>query len=65
MKTTFYMWLIPFHLAVNKPLKDQMKQQFHHGYAKQVQKKTKDLSRGDDRIIDLYLGKLKPLGLQW
>ena len=30
--------LQPLDLAVNKPLKDQMKQQFHHWYAEEVQK---------------------------
>jgi len=30
--------LQPLHVAVNKPLKDQMKKQFHHWYAGEVKK---------------------------
>ena len=54
----------PLDLAVNKPLKDQMKRQFHHWYAEEDRKKIKD-SAGDNKIVDLKLSRLKPLGLQW
>jgi len=53
----------PLDLAVNKPLKDQMKWQFHLRYAEEVQKKIED-SAGD-KTVDLKLSRLKPLGLQW
>ena len=56
--------LQPLDLAVNKPVKDQMKRQFHHWYAEEVQKKIKD-SASDNKIVDLKLSRLKPLGLQW
>lgn len=56
--------LQPLDLAVNNPFKDQMKRQFHHWYAEEVQKKIKD-SVGDKKIVDLKLSRLKPLGLQW
>ena len=40
-----------------------MKQQFHLWYAEEVQKKIKDSA--DDKIVDLKLSRLKPLGLKW
>ena len=33
--------LQPLELAVNKPLKDQMNQQFHHWYAEEIQKRSR------------------------
>ena len=50
-------------LAVNKPLKDQMKRQFHHWYADEVQKKIKGSAVSENKIVDLKLSRLKPLGL--
>lgn len=56
--------LQPLDLAVNKPLKDQMKKQFHHWCAGEVKKKLKATSEtgNDNKVVDL---RLKPLGLQW
>ena len=46
-------------LAVNKPLKDQMKRQFHDWYLQEVQKRAK--TNGDNlKVID---EKLSPLNL--
>ena len=57
--------LQPLDLAVNKPLKDQMKRQFHHWYADEVQKKIKGSAVSENKIVDLKLSRLKPLGLKW
>ena len=57
--------LQPLDLAVNKPLKDQMKRQFHHWYADEVQKKMKGSAVSENKIVDLKLSRLKPLGLKW
>ena len=55
--------LQPLDLAVNKPLKDQMKKQFHLWYAGEVKQKMED-GQGK-KVVDLKLTRLKPLGLQW
>ena len=57
--------LQPLDLAVNKPLKDQMKRQFHQWYAKEVEKKVKDAKTEDGKVIDLKLSELKPIGSKW
>ena len=51
--------------VTNKPLQDQLKQQFYHRYALKVQKKTKDSAGGEQEILDLKLDRLKSFGLQW
>ena len=43
--------LQPLDLAVNKPLKDQMKRQFHHWYSKEVQKRVKNATSDDGKMI--------------
>ena len=45
-------------LVVNKPLKDQMKRQFWHWYADEVQKKIKDSTGSEKKIVDLKLSRL-------
>ena len=57
--------LQPLDLAVNKPLKDQMKRQFHQWYSKEVEKRVKDAKTEDGKVIDLKLSELKPLGFKW
>ena len=57
--------LQPFDLAVNKPLKDQMKRHFHQWYSQEVEKRIKNAKTSDDKVIDLKLGQLKPLGFKW
>ena len=57
--------LQPLDLTVNKPLKDQMKKQFHLWYAGEIKKKMSDKSGNGKKIVDLKLTRLKPLGLQW
>ena len=57
--------LQPLDLSVNKPLKDQMKKQFHNWYAGEVKKKMSDTSGNGTKVVDLKLTRLKPLGLQW
>jgi len=57
--------LQPLDLAVNKPLKDQMKKQFHLWYAGEIKKKMSDKSGNGKKVVDLKLTRLKPLGLQW
>lgn len=57
--------LQPLDLAVNKPLKDQMKRQFHHWYSKEVEKRIRNATNEDDKVIDLKLSQLKPLGFSW
>ena len=59
--------LQPLDLAVNKPLKDQMKKQFHYWYAEEVKKKLKATpgTGNNNKVVDLKLTRLKQLGLQW
>jgi len=54
--------LQPLDHAVNKPLKDQMKRQFH---SKEVEKRVKDSKTEDGKVIDLKLSELKLLGFKW
>ena len=57
--------LQPLDLAVNKPLKYQMKSQFHQWYSEEVEKRIKSSATDDEKLIDLKLSRLKPLGLKW
>ena len=57
--------LQPLDLAVNKSLKDQMKRQFQQWYSEEVEKRIRSSASDDERLIDLKLSRLKPLGLKW
>ena len=58
-------WLQPLDLAVNKPLKDQMKRQFHQWYAEEVEKSINSSASDAEKLVDLKFSRLKPLGLKW
>ena len=57
--------LQPLDLAVNKPLKDQMKRQFQQWYSEEVEERIRRSVSNDEKLIDLKLSRLKPLGLKW
>ena len=57
--------LQPLDLAVNKPQKDQMKRHFHPWYSQEVEKRVKNAKTNDDKVINLSLSQLKPLGFKW
>ena len=60
--------LQPLDLAVNKPLKDQMKKQLHYWYAGEVRKKLKatpGTGNDNNKVVDSKLTRLKPHGMQW
>ena len=57
--------LQPLDLAVNKPLKDQMKRHFQQWYSEEVEKRIRSPASDDEKLIDLKLSWLKPLGLKW
>ena len=53
-------------LAVAKQdIKSQMKRQFYHWYANEVQKRIKGSAVSENKIVVLKLSRLKPLGFQW
>ena len=54
----------PLDLAVNKSLKDQTKRQFQQWYS-EAEKRIRSLASNDEKLIDLKLSQLKPLGLKW
>jgi len=57
-------WLQPLDLSINKPVKDHLKSCFHDWYAAGMRKKT--LTGGNnEKVIDLRLSLLKPIGFQW
>ena len=56
--------LQPLDLAVNKPLKDQMKRHFQQWYSEEVEKRIRSSASNDEKLIDLKLSRLKPLGLK-
>ena len=57
-------WLQPLDLAVNTPLKDQMKGQFQQWYSEEVEKRIRSSASGDEKLIVLKLRQLKLLGLK-
>ena len=57
--------LQPLDLAVNKPLKDQIKRQFRQWYSEEVEKRIRSTASDNEKLIDLTLSWLKPLGLKW
>ena len=57
--------LQPLDLAVNKPLKDQMKRQFQQWYSEEVEKRIRSSASDDEKLIDLKLSRLKPLEFKW
>ena len=58
-------WLQPLDLAVNKPLKDQMKKWFQQWYSEEVEKRIRSSASDDKKLIDMKLSQLKPLWLKW
>ena len=58
-------WLQLLDLAVNKPLKDQMKRQFHQWYSEEVEKRINNSATDAEKLVDLKLSRLKPLRLKW
>ena len=49
-------------LSVNKTVKDFLRNQFREWYAKQV---CTRIEEGENKIVDLRLSILKPLGAEW
>ena len=54
--------LQPLDLSVNKTVKDFLRNQFREWYAKQV---CTQIEEGENKIVDLRLSILKPLGTEW
>ena len=54
--------LQPMDLSVNKAVKDFLRGQFREWYAKQV---CAQLEEGENKMVDLRLSILKPLGAEW
>ena len=57
--------LQPLDLAVNKSLKDQIKRHFQQWYSEEFEKRIRSSASNDEKLIDLKLSRLKPLGLKW
>ena len=57
--------LQPLDLAVNKPLKNQMKRHFQQLYSEEVEKRIRSSASNDEKLVDLKLSQLKFLGLKW
>ena len=57
--------LQPLDLAVNKPLKDQIKRRFRQWYSERVEKRIRNSASNNEKLIDLKLSQLKPPGLKW
>jgi len=54
--------LQPLNLAVNKPLKDQMKKQYDHWCAGEVKKKLRATGNDSSKIVDLKLARIPMAG---
>ena len=44
--------LQPLDLAVNKPLKDQIKRQFHQWHSEEVEKRINSLATDAEKLVD-------------
>ena len=58
--------LQPLDIAINKPMKDALKDQFQSWYAVQVQKKLEEgLTPPDELTIDTTMTAIKGKSLKW